>query len=109
MKKAEEQLLKPELPKKKWNSPISRIVCWKCKNSGGRSFEIDPETNKQIWNRGTTLYRVRDKDGNKTEDYVCAFCQWLFGQPTTPNQSRIYFMYEQPEEPKEYEYSLPGM
>jgi hypothetical protein len=64
------------LPKRKFNSPISRIVCWRCK-LGRRP-----------------LYNVKDSKGKKTQDYVCDIDMMLgFYKPAIGNQSQIFFRY----------------
>lgn len=51
---------------------VKITVCWKCRY-GNR-----------------TLYRVKDENGNKTEDYVCLSC-WGMGhyRPPIGNQSFV--------------------
>lgn len=55
-------------------TPIAKIVCWHCRKG-----------DKQ-------LFRIKDEDGFKTEDYICVECK-----PTAPkmppigNASKLYY------------------
>lgn len=53
--------------------PIARIVCWSCRQG-----------DKQ-------LFRLKDKYGFKTPDYVCVDCKPLVSLPPIANMSKIYF------------------
>lgn len=64
------------LPKKKWNSPISRVVCWYCKEGS------------------KTLKRLRNEKGVKTQDYACLE-HVVMGLPPVGNSSRIMFKYKE--------------
>lgn len=77
------------LPKKKWNSPISRIVCWKCKEG-----QFDPRL-KAFGMKGKTLLRVKEKDGKKSNDYICISCKSFgFYEPDIWNTSEVKIDYE---------------
>lgn len=69
----------PQLPVRKWNSPVARIVCWHCHRND------------------RTLYRVRDDRGRKTQDYVCSVCRLFVGRPPIGNVSMIRFEYREGE------------
>jgi len=58
--------------------PIAIICCWRCKN------------------KKSQLFRCVDKEGNKTDDYVCNDCKDYVGiiGPEIGNQSQIYFKKE---------------
>ncbi len=62
-----------ELPIRKWNSPVSKIVCWKCKRGN------------------VTLCAIPEEKGPSI-DYVCEDCK-IYGKPSVGNQSRVYFKY----------------
>ena len=82
-----EEEKKPELPKRKWNSPVARIVCWKCKRWGMNKLF------RMIFNQQpVTLYRLRNKEGKKTPDYACQD-HLKDGLPPIGNQSEVKFQY----------------
>jgi hypothetical protein len=78
----------PALPKRKWNSPVARVVCWKCKRWGVS------ELFRQIFNLPpVVLYRLRYPNGKKSPDYACQDHLEL-GLPPIGNQSLVPFQYE---------------
>lgn len=56
---------------------IARIVCWNCRKGD------------------LQLFNVRNKEGRKTEDYVCVNCKPLVGPPPIGNMSKYYFPTEE--------------
>lgn len=61
-------------------NPIARIVCWYCRQG-----------DKQ-------LFRIRDEDGFKTEDYICVNCKPNAPKtPPMPNVSKMLFSKKKPE------------
>lgn len=78
-----------ELPKWKPGKPISRIVCWKCKEG-----PFDPRL-KAFGMKGVTLLNVKGKDGKKSNDYICTKClSFGFHQPDIWNTSEVKIEYE---------------
>ena len=76
-----------ELPKRKWNSPIARIVCWKCKRWGIDKFH------QMIFNLSPVmLFRLRYPNGKKSPDYACQD-HLKDGLPPVGNQSQVKFQY----------------
>src|SRR5689334_13332399 len=75
------------LPKRKWNSPVARIVCWKCKLWG-----YSKEFRKALGLPPIVLYRLRYPNGKKSPDYACQEHLSL-GLPPIGNQSEIKFQY----------------
>lgn len=55
-------------------TPIAKIVCWHCRKG-----------DKQ-------LFRIRDEDGFKTEDYICVTCKAEGNyMPPIGNASKLYY------------------
>lgn len=75
------------LPKRKWNSPSSRIVCWKCRLWGySKNFRLSLGLSPVI------LYRLRYPNGKKSPDYACQD-HVGDGLPPIGNQSEVKFQY----------------
>lgn len=81
---------KAGLPKRKYNSPISRIVCWKCKRWG--AFRMEKKYRKMFNMPAVILYRLRYPNGKKSPDYSCQEHLSL-GLPPIGNQSEVKFQY----------------
>jgi hypothetical protein len=78
---------KSGLPKRKFNSPNGRIVCWRCKRYGMNEFF------RSIFNQAPVmLYRLRYPNGKKSHDYACQDHVKL-GLPPIGNQSEMRFQY----------------
>jgi hypothetical protein len=88
MEQVKEETQQQELlPKRKHNSPIALIVCWKCKR-----FGMD-KIRRMIFNMPPiTLYRLRYVNGKKSPDYACQD-HVKDGLPPVGNQSEVKFEY----------------
>lgn len=86
----EKEVKKPVLPKRKWNSPVSRIVCWKCKRWG--AFRLDKQYRDAFNLPAIILHRLRYPNGKKSDDYACQEHVSL-GLPPIRNQSQVFFQY----------------
>ncbi len=76
-----------QLPTRKHNSPIARIVCWRCRRYGMNKFF------RTIFNQApVTLYRLRYPNGKKSPDYACQD-HVGDGLPPIGNQSEVKFQY----------------
>lgn len=53
--------------------PVSRIVCWNCRNGNAQ------------------LFNIKDEKGKKTPDYICGQCKKDNYLPPVTNMSQVYF------------------
>lgn len=88
--KTQNTITENQLPKRKFNSPISRIVCWKCGRSG--HMKLDRKYRELFNVPAITLYRLRYPNGKKSPDYACQD-HVKDGLPKIGNQSEVKFQY----------------
>lgn len=90
MSEEQQKVETPALPKRKSNSPVARVVCWKCKRWG--AIKMDRKYREAFNIPAVILHRLRYPNGKKSQDYACQDHVKL-GLPPIGNQSLVPFQY----------------